>query len=507
METTRTRYPGAQPFSDDALSRSVFFGRERETTALTDQIIANRLIVVYAKSGLGKTSLLNAGVAQPLRDDGFLPLVARVNVVKQNPIGTVLDGIRTSVEREEIEYHPGNELSLWHFFKTAELWRGDLLLTPVLILDQFEELFTLHGDRARAHFLAELGYLIRGIKPVTERGTNPDQDNAAWGLQLTDTAPEIRVVISLREDYLGSLEEATDYIPQILDHRFRLTPLSAEAAAAAIEGPTKVQDQRLATKPFAFRPEAVDAILEYLLRETKTKVKSSARFVEPFHLQLICHRVETLVAHRQDQAGGPVEVNLSDLGGDKGLRTTLRNFYMGVVRSIQHRRSRRRIRRLCEQYLISPEGRRLSVEEAEIKRILKLTRTTLQQLVNRRLLRTDQRADSWYYELSHDSLIEPILASRRIRGLVFGLLGLFGSVLAGLGALALGVLFVVFFKVMVLREVIVFGDHTLVPRDPVEKALPPLVLCVLLAAILSWVGIKGIRRSVETLNRYVPPPV
>lgn len=361
------------------------------------------------------------------------------------------------------------------------------MLTPVLILDQFEELFTLHGDGARARFLADLGYLVRGIKPLIERGTGPDQDNGAGGLQLTDTPPQIRVVISLREDYLGSLEEATDYIPQILDHRFRLTPLSAEAAAAAIEGPTKAEDQRLATKPFAFRPEAVQGILEYLLRKTKTKIQSSTRFVEPFHLQLIRQRVETLVARRQHQAGGPVEVNLADLGGEKGLKTTLRNFYMGVVRSVQHRRSRSRVRRLCEEYLISPEGRRLSLEEAEIKRMLKLERDTLQQLVNRRLLRTDQRSDSWYYELSHDSLIEPILASRRIRGLVFGLLGLLGSGLVSLGALGM----------------IVFA---LVMASPPTQHLEIAGAFMLVAITAAVAGIKGIRRSVETLNRYVPPP-
>jgi putative ribosome biogenesis GTPase RsgA len=64
MEALHTRYPGAQPFSDDDIARAVFFGRTREATALADQIIGNRLIVVYAKSGLGKTSLLNAGVSR-----------------------------------------------------------------------------------------------------------------------------------------------------------------------------------------------------------------------------------------------------------------------------------------------------------------------------------------------------------------------------------------------------------------------------------------------------------
>lgn len=56
MHTSRTRYPGAQPFSDDEISRKTFFGRKRESADLANQILANRLVVVYAKAGLGKTS-------------------------------------------------------------------------------------------------------------------------------------------------------------------------------------------------------------------------------------------------------------------------------------------------------------------------------------------------------------------------------------------------------------------------------------------------------------------
>ncbi|MCO6428972.1 MAG: hypothetical protein J5I83_13095 [Nitrosomonas communis] len=481
---------------------------------LTDQIIANRLVVVYAKSGLGKTSLLNAGVAQPLREDGFLPLVARVNIIKQDLIRTVLDGIRVSAESQGVEYHHGNELSLWHFFKTAEFWRGDLLLTPVLILDQFEELFTLHGDEVRAGLLTELGHLIRGIRPAAEQATSSSLKNSDQSVPLTDAPPEIRVVISLREDYLGYLEEATNYIPQILNNRFRLTPLSAEAAAAAIEGPTKVQDQRLATKPFAFQPKAVQGILDYLLRRTKTKSRSSVGFIEPFHLQLICQRVEALVAQRQHQAGESVEIDLADLGGEKGLKTTLRSFYMDAVRSIQPIRNRKRVRRLCEQYLISPEGRRLSLEEVEIKRILKLDRSTLQQLVNGRLLRTDQRADSWYYELSHDSLIEPILTTRRIRGVVFGLLGLLGSVFVGFGALSsiLGGLFVILSILYMdtgLSEALAqqgIGMSLEELKSAKAYGLVGMLIFVALGGLLCWAAFKGIRGSVETLNRYVPPP-
>ena len=324
----------------------------RSSTALTDQILANRLVVVYAKSGLGKTSLLQAGIAQPLRDDGCIPLFVRVNDMKQGPSRSVLDGVQNSALRQHVEYKPGSEVSLWHFFKTAEFWLGDRLLTPVLVLDQFEELFTLHAPQTRAGFLRELGHLIRGIRPKVAA-------ELACIELLTDAAPELRVVISLREDYLGSLEEAADNIPQILDHRFRLTPLTTSAAAEALEGPARVHDQSLATLPFAYRPETIQSILAYLTRRTKGSLVGMGNYVEPFHLQLICQRVEALVADRQGQGNANVEITLDDLGGEQGLKATLQNFYRNVIKAIEPQ-ARKKVHRLCEQYLISPEGRRLS---------------------------------------------------------------------------------------------------------------------------------------------------
>ena len=241
MANKRTRYPGAQPFSDESISRAVFFGREKESITLTDQIMAHRLVVVYAKSGLGKTSLLQAGVAQALREESFLPLFVRVNDVKRGPFAGVLGRIRDSAMRQNVEYISGSELSLWHFFKTAEFWNADRLLTPVLLLDQFEEIFTLHSPAARAAFLRQLGYLVRGVRPEFVQVSPRD-------VPLTDTPPAMRIVISLREDYLGWLEEAADNIPQILDHRFRLSRLTVDAAAAAMERPAQVQDDRLSTR-------------------------------------------------------------------------------------------------------------------------------------------------------------------------------------------------------------------------------------------------------------------
>src|SRR5262245_66355732 len=116
-----------------------------------------------------KTSLLNAGVAQRRRDECYMPLIVRVNDVQAGPRASVLQGISAAAERQGTEYIAGDPSSLWSFFKTAEFWHGDILVKPVLILDQFEELFTLQSPEARMNFLSELGYLVRGVRSEERR--------------------------------------------------------------------------------------------------------------------------------------------------------------------------------------------------------------------------------------------------------------------------------------------------------------------------------------------------
>ena len=253
-------------------------------------------------------------------------------------------------------------------------------------------------------------------------------------------------MLSLREDYLGFLEEAAEHIPQILDARFRLAPLDLDAAQEAIVGPAAVTDPGLETRPFALDRTAVTAILDYLSHARTRMVGETRRYVEPFQLQLICRRMEQIADARQQASGADLTITMADLGGEAGLTQTLRDFYREAIESLPDRRGRRASRRLCEEYLISPEGRRLSLEENELRRQLDLPRETLDRLVASRLLRSENRSESTYYELSHDALVEPILAARRNKAQVMGMLGIGSGALLFLitVSVALGLRFAIF---------------------------------------------------------------
>jgi hypothetical protein len=208
-------------------------------------------------------------------------------------------------------------------------------------------------------------------------------------------------------------------------------------------------------------------------------------------------------------------LGLDDLGGEHGLDRTLSDFYGNVVSTIASKRVRSRVRRLCEQYLISPEGRRLSMERGEIRRILKLDAGTLDELVRGRLLRSDQRAESWYYELSHDSLVAPILATRKRWGVASGLAGLLASSLVGLFGLAIAVAGLVEIGRLILApESLLRPEGKLPPGFDEEGYAAAMFLGFTVgslffsafAALSLWVGGRGIRTSVETLNRFLSPP-
>ena len=406
MTAAPTRYPGAQPFADSNLSRKLFSGRDHEAVALTHQILANRLVVLFARSGLGKTSLLNAGVVEPLRAQGLLPLTIRLNDVEHGALASFYAGVRSGCPHQGIEYLAGDDRSLWHFFKTAEFWQGDQLLEPVLILDQFEEIFTLQSEAQRNAFIDQLSYLVRGVRPKLA-----DRADGAAGAALSDAPPRVKIVLSMREDFLANVEELSDRIPEILDNRFRLLPLTRANAAQAIERPSKVEDPALATPPFRIGEDAKELILNFLQRRVGSSRSLGAAQIEPFQLQLICQHLEESQQRRTDKSASPV-LSAVDIGGEASLRKIIKSFYRRQLLTVPFWQ-RRRVRALCSESLISPGGRRLRLEESEITRLTGVKAATLNLLVERRLLRVEPSDTGAYYELSHDSLVAPVLESRR----------------------------------------------------------------------------------------------
>src|SRR5262249_10297036 len=154
---------------------------------------------------------------------------------------------QATCQEQNVDYQPRATEGLWEFFKTTDLWRGDVLQTPVLVFDQFEEIFNLQLESARTILASQLGDLVGRGLPASIR----QRLQAGEQVRYNDNPPEIKVVLSLREEYVAALEQVVPNVPAIFEQRFRLEPLKKELARSAVVEPALMNDPHtFTTQPF-----------------------------------------------------------------------------------------------------------------------------------------------------------------------------------------------------------------------------------------------------------------
>lgn len=105
-------------------------------------------------------------------------------------------------------------------------------------------------------------------------------------------------------------------------------------------------------------------------------LKGKSGVIEPFQLQTLCQHVEQQVAWMQAKGATAVEVGRKELGGQKAMDAVVRNFYQQAITKLP-RRDRKRAQRLCEEGLLTADGYRLPLQEAQIEKDYKLGETVL----------------------------------------------------------------------------------------------------------------------------------
>ena len=430
---TYTRYPGPRSFTDNGVDQRLFFGREQETEELFHRVRASRLLVLFGKSGLGKTSLLQAGLYPRFRERALLPVPVRFNHPVTDPVVVILQSLQEHCQEQGIEFNPPQLAGLWEVFKVTDFWKGEVLWTPVLIFDQFEEIFTLQSESVRTSIATVLGELaFPGFPARIRQRLNPKE-----GLPFSDSLPDVKLILSLREEYVGALEQLVPNVPFIFERRFQLCPMTQKVARKAIVQPASVDAPvNFSTCPFSYKEATLNTIMEFLVNRQGE--------VEPFQLQIICQYVEQQVAQCQRKGQKEVEVDREVLGGREAMEGLIQNFYCQAIQQLPAwSLSRRRAQLLCERGLLSPTGHRVSMEEGQIQKQYKLQEGSLNKLTEARLLRKESRPglNGFYYELSHDCLTEPVRKNRGLREKVIKIaIGLVTLISIGCGFLAISLL-------------------------------------------------------------------
>lgn len=404
------RYPGIHSFT--AADANIFFGRENEAKELLRLVALNDVVVLFSKSGSGKTSLLQAGIGPKLQEQQLRALKIRLNNTAQSINRQLFEQFN---DGEYLPVDTSDNLCLWEYCKLFEYSEGGKSFTPVLLFDQFEELFTLYHDNpaAQQDFIIQLADVLNGNIPEHLKNTAKKD----WSEDVTASffaPPKVRILISIRSDYLYLLDRISERAPSILRCRYELHALNEKNAIQAIEKPAGLKGAFESPK-FQYSPTALQNIIINLTTITDSEnvlaLPKENQEIEAFQLQLICRHIEQKIIEDKTTAG--YQITADFYGKNVGIAEIRSKFYQSVLALFDDLK-RQKIQVLVENKLLN-SNRRIIQEGQFLIDECRVTEEDLHTLTNERLLKVEPRAGSFYYEISHDTLIAPIVKVQKAR--------------------------------------------------------------------------------------------
>ena len=395
-------WPGLLPFTEDA--RMFFHGREAETDDLFRLIEREPLTVLFGQSGLGKSSLLNAGVFPSLRRAGYLPVYLRLSLDATAPelIEQVWHAlICECVEHEVSATPPHPDDGFWQYLhrpSTKFLNPHGRPVVSVLVFDQFEEIFTLGRQtpeqtaRTRV-LLQQLGELIENRLPPALESELTEHPELMDQYDLL--RQNIKIVFTFREDYLADFEGLKTLIRPIMQNRMRLEPMRGDRAAEAIR---QAGAGRLSA-PVAAR---IVRFVGGVAIDGAGKLEEIS--VEPALLSLVCREL-----NEQRIARGQTEIS-ADLIQGENTQQIIAQFYSHGFAGLDVR-----VRYFVEDRLLTAAGYRDSCALENALAEPGVSEEAIQTLVDRRILRREERGGLVRLELIHDVLAIVAKASRDAR--------------------------------------------------------------------------------------------
>lgn len=388
-----------------------FCGREDDCYDLVKLIVHNTFVTLYGKSGIGKTSLLNAGVFPELREEQYQPLYLRLGMREddspQSYQSIILDVIKQSVNHIEtinVVDEQQDEQSvdyLWNFFVRHRFYdENNEQVTLVIVFDQFEEVLRSANRDDADILLRQLDYVNNNEHSFD----NYEIDGCPYHYKRN-----CRFVVSIREDYLYRLEDVIDknYLPSLKRCRYRLLPLSLEQAESIIVEPV----------PNLISPEVAKDIISKVADTTSCNIEPSKgslreKDVEPVLLSLFLSELYK----RKSEGCNIIDKSLVEQFGDN----IIQDFYIQTMSDI----SEDFVKEL-EDVLITSDGKRNNVFESSLVCCKNTPETTdpiksqeLNWLKEQRIIREFPWNGAIRIEFVHDVLCDTIVRRKKERELV-----------------------------------------------------------------------------------------
>jgi WD40 repeat protein len=368
-------YKGLAPFDDSELDALLFFGRERESEVIAANLMAARVTVLYGPSGVGKTSVLRAGVAYRLRREREVEVVV-FSSWPSDPVAGLIEAVGGI-----------GESLVDALAATANRAGGDLYL----ILDQFEEYFLYHEEESA---------FVDALAEVARRP----------GLR-------VNVLIGIREEMLARLDDFKAVIPNLLSNRLRLRRLDRAAGEAAIRGPIRRYNE-LAEASANVEPDLVAAVLTEVTagrveldggRRGLALDDADADRIEAPYLQLVLSRLWDVEAAR-----GSTTLRLETLRELGGAAQIVEDHLEHAMEELSARQ--KDVAAAMYTFLVTPSGTKIAhdvrdlagyaeIEEAEADDVLR-------RLTAKRIVRSDSENGTARYEIYHDVLADAVVTWR-----------------------------------------------------------------------------------------------
>jgi hypothetical protein len=376
----------------------IFFGRDEEIAALYEMVFQSSILLVYGASGTGKTSLLQCGLASKFQSHDWLALTVR----RGNNINASLEKVLADAGG----YQPAAEEGMaWlEEIMEQETATATKPLTPLaqsikdiylnafrplyLIFDQLEEVFILGSPAEQEAFIQTIKAILEAEQPV-------------------------KIIFSIREEYLGYLNHFERAVPQLLRKKLRVEPMNLDKVRHVIVGATSNENSNVRLKK-----EETEAIAEGIFDRIKDKEKILT--VQLPYLQVFLDKLYlTITGDETNQA--EAVITMQDLQAMGDIGDVLRNFLEEQVAAISKRFSEKHPQISADLLwnLLSPfatlEGTKEPISKAGLyERFPELEPMLIdgvvEAFINSRILRYSEDAD--LYELAHDSLAKRIAEKR-----------------------------------------------------------------------------------------------
>ncbi|SHM99748.1 hypothetical protein [Cryptosporangium aurantiacum] len=372
-------YVGLRAYTE--FDRDRFHGRSREIGEVVDLWLGSQLLVLFGSSGVGKSSLLNAGVLPALSVD-------YADTAAVLPVGRIAPGPPSATNLS----NPYLETLLSTWFPDVE-WVGqplDVVLNqyvqqfdvgkaerrPLLCaIDQFEDLFT-GGSRSRHHREDFIELLAEALEEVAG----------------------VHLLVSIGTEQIGDLMAVEDVLDALPHRRYRLLSLTPEDAIEAATRP-------LVGTGIEFAPDALTVLVERAKVATSTvlrgEIENREEPVDPMLLQVCC---AAAWARRHADV-----IRVTDLLPEVDGHHVLRAYCAEIVAAAADAGDVPEgwVWEILSRTFITEIGTRRPVPVDELPDS-DVPTAVVEVLLRRSLITSVAEDGQRWYEITHDRLVEPI---------------------------------------------------------------------------------------------------